>query len=143
MVKIEFKSAKDAEHITESTADTRPTSPHIQIYKWEWTMLYSILHRVTAMGCLVLGVLGLGILIVKNTFPITAYGILWLLSSVVAYPIWFLVFLSVAYFIFADLKYMLWERPVGLELKHAKLFGNTTVILSVITALGVLLCFTL
>ena len=29
---------------------SRPTSPHLQIYKWQTTMLLSILHRATGVG---------------------------------------------------------------------------------------------
>lgn len=28
----------------------RPLSPHLQIYRWQWTMLYSILHRMTGVA---------------------------------------------------------------------------------------------
>jgi succinate dehydrogenase / fumarate reductase cytochrome b subunit len=28
----------------------RPLSPHLQIYRWQWTMLYSILHRATGVA---------------------------------------------------------------------------------------------
>lgn len=31
-------------------ADARPLSPHLQIYRWQGTMLMSILHRITGMG---------------------------------------------------------------------------------------------
>ncbi len=27
----------------------RPLSPHLQVYKWEWTMALSILHRMTGV----------------------------------------------------------------------------------------------
>ena len=27
----------------------RPLSPHLQIYRWQWTMIYSILHRTTGI----------------------------------------------------------------------------------------------
>jgi len=30
--------------------DDRPLSPHLQVYRWEWTMLYSILHRATGVA---------------------------------------------------------------------------------------------
>ena len=32
------------------TSRERPTSPHIQIYRWQWTMLLSITHRITGVG---------------------------------------------------------------------------------------------
>ena len=28
----------------------RPLSPHLQVYRWQWTMAYSILHRATGVG---------------------------------------------------------------------------------------------
>lgn len=39
-------------------SDPRPLSPHLQIYRWQWTMLLSISHRATgvalSVGALVL-----------------------------------------------------------------------------------------
>ena len=32
------------------TTRERPVSPHIQIYRWQWTMLLSITHRMTGVG---------------------------------------------------------------------------------------------
>ncbi len=32
------------------SAQNRPISPHIQIYRWQWTMAGSILHRITGVG---------------------------------------------------------------------------------------------
>ena len=31
-------------------ADPRPLSPHLQVWKWHWTMAGSIFHRVTGVG---------------------------------------------------------------------------------------------
>lgn len=31
-------------------APQRPLSPHLQIYRWQWTMTLSILHRVTGVA---------------------------------------------------------------------------------------------
>jgi len=36
----------------------RPLSPHLQVYRWQWTMSLSILHRATGIA-LSLGALGL------------------------------------------------------------------------------------
>ncbi|MEX2644019.1 MAG: succinate dehydrogenase, cytochrome b556 subunit [Acetobacterales bacterium] len=32
------------------TASNRPLSPHLQIYRWQWTMTLSILHRATGVA---------------------------------------------------------------------------------------------
>jgi succinate dehydrogenase / fumarate reductase cytochrome b subunit len=37
--------------------DSRPLSPHLQVYRWQVTMFLSILHRVTGFGLAAGGVL--------------------------------------------------------------------------------------
>ena len=32
------------------TSRERPLSPHLQIYRWQWTMLLSIVHRMTGVA---------------------------------------------------------------------------------------------
>jgi succinate dehydrogenase / fumarate reductase cytochrome b subunit len=32
------------------STNERPLSPHLQIYRWQWTMAGSILHRATGVG---------------------------------------------------------------------------------------------
>jgi len=32
------------------TSRDRPLSPHLQIYRWQWTMLLSIVHRMTGVA---------------------------------------------------------------------------------------------
>ncbi len=32
------------------SADNRPLSPHLQVYRWQWTMALSILHRMTGVA---------------------------------------------------------------------------------------------
>ncbi|HUT49530.1 MAG TPA: succinate dehydrogenase, cytochrome b556 subunit [Alphaproteobacteria bacterium] len=32
------------------TTRDRPLSPHLQIYRWQWTMLLSIVHRLTGVA---------------------------------------------------------------------------------------------
>ncbi len=33
--------------------DIRPTSPHLTVYRWQITMVLSIMHRITGMGLVV------------------------------------------------------------------------------------------
>lgn len=40
------------------TPRDRPLSPHLQIYRWQWTMLLSIMHRMTGVA-LALGMIWL------------------------------------------------------------------------------------
>lgn len=51
-----------------ANAQSRPLSPHIQIYRWGWTMSLSILHRATGL------VLALGTLLLTGWVIALAMG---------------------------------------------------------------------
>lgn len=36
-----------------SNASRRPLSPHLTVYRWQWTMALSIVHRATGVGLVV------------------------------------------------------------------------------------------
>ena len=36
--------------MAEAKATPRPLSPHLQVYRWTWTMAMSVFHRVTGTG---------------------------------------------------------------------------------------------
>jgi len=36
--------------MAEAKVAPRPLSPHLQIYRWTWTMAMSVVHRVTGIG---------------------------------------------------------------------------------------------
>jgi succinate dehydrogenase / fumarate reductase cytochrome b subunit len=46
----------------------RPLSPHLQVYKWQWTMALSILHRATGVA------LAVGTLLLVWWLAAAAYG---------------------------------------------------------------------
>lgn len=33
-----------------ANGSSRPLSPHLQVYRWQWTMALSIIHRATGVG---------------------------------------------------------------------------------------------
>ena len=119
----------------------RPTSPHLQIYKWEWTMLYSILHRACSAGCLVLSLITSLIIILMHTVPEFNYTLMLLIVSPVGLVFLFLSLLAMFYFIFAEIKYMIWSKTFGLELCSAKLLGNISVFFTIIATVGVMICY--
>ncbi|MFP6704477.1 MAG: succinate dehydrogenase, cytochrome b556 subunit, partial [Alphaproteobacteria bacterium] len=49
-------------------AGNRPLSPHLQVYRWQLTMLTSILHRLSGVG------LALGLLLVTWWLAAAASG---------------------------------------------------------------------
>ena len=47
----------------------RPLSPHLQIYRWQWTMALSILHRATGVGLAIGTLLLVGWLLALSEGP--------------------------------------------------------------------------
>ena len=110
----------------------RPTSPHIQVYKWEWSMAYSILHRISAIGVGVLMLIAIIILVTGKDY--TFYEAL-------ETPFAKLIYVSgvacILYYIFATIKYMIWQTGRGLDLKSAKRLGDVSMIATIICTIGV------
>ncbi len=115
---------------------TRPTSPHLQIYHWQLTMLVSILHRVTGVALFV----GTFVLIAwiwaaaydANSFTIIhnflagIYGRILLIG-------WSLAF----YFHLANgIRHLFWDVGMGFEKHQADASAWAVVISSVALTAG-------
>lgn len=101
----------------------RPLSPHLQVYRWQWTMVLSILHRVTGIS------LGLGTVLLA-----------WWLLAAASGPGAFavarafigsipgrLVLLSFTFALFFHLangvRHLFWDFGMGLERNTARRSG--------------------
>ncbi|MGB1361340.1 MAG: succinate dehydrogenase, cytochrome b556 subunit [Alphaproteobacteria bacterium] len=116
------------------TDENRPTSPHIQIYKWEWTMAYSILHRISAIG---VGVIALIFTLSFYVVP-EYFDVIHLINEFLIFKLaYFIALLVIGYYIFATIKYMIWSRVKGLELAPAQKLGHASLIATIIFAIGV------
>ena len=137
-INLNYISSKDSEQslgdLSPERQKIRPTSPHLQIYKWEWTMAYSILHRVSAIGVGVIMILVFIItLITGNDY--TFYDAIH--EMLLAKLLYIGGVSCIFYYIFATLKYMIWQTTAGLDLKLAKRLGDISVIATVICTAGV------
>lgn len=118
------------------TRSARPLSPHLQIYKWQYTMALSILHRVT--GC----ALSLGLLLF----------VYWLLAisngpeayqralEVFTHPLAKIVLVGFSFAFFYHLlngvRHLVWDTGHGLERRSARTSGW-------VAFLGAIACTTL
>ena len=118
---------------------SRPLSPHLQVYRWQITMLTSILHRVTGVA------LTLGAVLVVWWFAAAAIspeahatadavltswiGILVLLGSL--WALW--------YHLLNGVRHLVWDAGYGFDLDTMTKTGWAAVIGSVLLTLATLL----
>lgn len=104
-------------------ADKRPTSPHIQIYRWQWTMSLSILHRATGIA-LGVGTLLLALWLVSIAAGPSSYARAQ--SLIGSWPALILLAgwtLALFYHLLNGLRHLAWDIGWGFELTHAYASG--------------------
>jgi succinate dehydrogenase / fumarate reductase cytochrome b subunit len=104
---------------TTTPARERPLSPHLGIYRWQWTMSLSILHRVT--GC----ALAVGTLLLVYWLWAAASGPQAYLRANALIGSWFGLILlfgwtvALFYHLFNGIRHLLWDAGKGFELRTA------------------------
>lgn len=102
----------------------RPLSPHLQIYKWQWTMLYSILHRATGIA-LSVGVLLLSIGIFALSHSPNAFDMfIYYLTSPFGYFVMIGSSWALFYHTLNGIRHLLWDIGLGFELETAAKTGH-------------------
>ena len=116
----------------------RPLSPHMSIYRPQWTSLTSILTRITGNALIVGTVLVVWWLLAASTSPeafACADGLLrsWFGDLVLLGSLW-----ALWYHLLAGVRHLVWSTGRMLEIHTAERFGQVIVVLSfVLTALTV------
>lgn len=98
----------------------RPLSPHLEVYRPQWTMVFSILHRITGVGMtvgalmivwwLLAAATGVEAYEAANGFVTSWLGDLILLGSTAA--LW--------YHFFAGIKHLLWNNGWFIDTPQAR-----------------------
>lgn len=118
------------------TQRERPLSPHLQVYRFQITMVMSILHRMTGV-----------------VLSIAAFGIVWWLMAVASGPEALADFMACAssplglvvvfgalfcavYHFFNGIRHLIWDVGLGFEIPQFYATGWTVVALTTITTLG-------
>ena len=108
----------------------RPLSPHLQIYRWTWTMAMSIFHRAT--GCaLYVGTLLFAIwLLALSSGPVPYDHVSWFFGSPIGLLIMFGYTWALVHHMLGGVRHLVWDNGRGFELENRMRMAKMTLILS-------------
>ena len=108
----------------------RPLSPHLQIYRWTWTMAMSIFHRAT--GCaLYAGTVLVAIwLLAMASGPVAYERVSWLFGSPVGLLILFGYTWALMHHMLGGVRHLTWDTGFGFEPGTRMAMARMTLILS-------------
>lgn len=128
-----------------SSENSRPLSPHLQIYKWKWSMSSSILNRITAaIFLLALFKIMLWVLIVYMGGSVHAF-LNSLLVPYLTYPSQFLFLFVIFYHSIQGIQHIIWDfgRGFDITIKQHKIRVTLTLMSSIFLSLVVLIIISL
>ena len=97
----------------------RPTSPHLQIYRWQITSVLSILHRATGVA-LAVGTLVLVWWLIAAAAGPDAYGdARWFLGSWLGYILLFCWSFALFYHLCNGIRHLGWDVGKGFDIPTA------------------------
>jgi succinate dehydrogenase, cytochrome b556 subunit len=105
----------------------RPLSPHMQVYKFEWTMALSITHRITGVGLAVGTLLLTWWLVAAATGPDAFARAQKFIGSGLGLLLMFGWTWALFYHLANGIRHLVWDAGYSFELKEAELGGKIVV----------------
>ncbi|MEL6466143.1 MAG: succinate dehydrogenase, cytochrome b556 subunit [Pseudomonadota bacterium] len=87
----------------------RPLSPHIEIYRPQWTSISSILVRITGIGCLIASVLVVAWLLAAASSETAFNSVDWFLRSILGQLILIAATWGIFYHMLGRLRHVIWD----------------------------------
>ncbi len=110
---------------------SRPLSPHLQIYRWSWTMAMSIFHRATGTA-LYAGTLLLAIWLVAAASGKASFDTAqWLAASWVGRLVLFGYTFALMHHMVGGLRHFVWDLGHGYEAQLRMNMARLTLLISV------------
>ena len=102
----------------------RPLSPHLQVYKFEWTMALSITHRITGVGLAVGTLLLTWWLVAAAAGPESFARAQKFIGSGLGLLLMFGWTWALFYHLANGIRHLVWDAGYSFELKEAELGGK-------------------
>ena len=112
--------------------DSRPMSPHLQIWRWHPAMLSSILHRACAIICYVAVIIvGLGVLALAMTQKLPLEGLIFSPLGAIGLFVFLFAFIFMA---LAQLRHAIWDKGAMLDPAKNNSLSYVMILVSLILA---------
>jgi succinate dehydrogenase / fumarate reductase cytochrome b subunit len=115
----------------------RPLSPHLQIYRWQWTMMLSITHRATGIALAVGALLLVCWLLAVASGPDAFAAVHGFVGSWLGRLLLFGWTWALLYHLFNGVRHLFWDAGMGFELPVARASGYAVAVASVAATLAV------
>lgn len=110
----------------------QPLSPHLQIYRWTWTMAMSVFHRITG-SALYGGSALVAIWLVALASGPAAYGyVAWFFGSLIGKLVLFVYTWILMHHMLGGLRHFVWDFGHGLDRKLRLWLARGTLIGSIV-----------
>jgi succinate dehydrogenase / fumarate reductase cytochrome b subunit len=110
----------------------RPLSPHLQIYRWSWTMAMSVLHRITGTA-LYVGTALLAIWLVAIASGPSAYDtVSWFFGSIIGRLVLFGYTWILIHHMLGGVRHLVWDFGHGMDADTRREMARFTLIGSVV-----------
>lgn len=103
-----------------ANGSSRPLSPHLQVYRWQWTMALSILHRATGIALTVGTLLLAWWLIAAAAGPAAFARAQGFIGSGLGMLMLFGWTFALFYHLCAGIRHLVWDAGYGFELQYAQ-----------------------
>lgn len=112
--------------------ENRPLSPHLQVYRWQWTMMMSIIHRATGVALAVGALLLAYWLVALASGPQSFQSVHEFLGSWFGRLLLFGWTWSLMYHLANGIRHLIWDTGRALELPAALAGAYAVMILSIV-----------
>jgi succinate dehydrogenase / fumarate reductase cytochrome b subunit len=116
---------------SEAARSPRPLSPHLGIYRWQWTMTLSILHRITGIALAIGTVLLVYWLSAAASGPDAYFRANELIGGWFGRLLLFGWTAALFYHLFNGIRHLCWDAGRGFELRTAWFSGMIVVVAAI------------
>ena len=123
--------------MAEAKVAPRPLSPHLQIYRWSWTMAMSIFHRATG-SALYIGIALFAIwLVALASGPATFDAVQGFFGSPLGYLILFGYTWVLMHHMLGGVRHLVWDFGYGMEAVQRINMARFTLIGSIVLTVAI------